>query len=120
MEGISVIGLLLVFVLFTFFLVELCRFILSFDKGKRIGIPIHLIGTITSIFLLIFTVSATFGYNISSKSFAYVTIILGVLSFIAISIDSFIIEKSQRRSRCHGRSASRSRKSRKYRSLIEN
>lgn len=120
MEDISIVGLLLVFVLFTFFLVELCRFILSFDKGKRIGIPIHLIGIIGSIFLLIFTVSATFGYNISSKPFTYVTIILGVLSFIAISIDSFIVEKSERRSRCRSHSASRSRKGRKYRSLIEN
>ena len=119
MEGISIVGLLLTVVLFALFLVEFCKFILSFEKGKRAGIPIHLLGTISSVFILIFTVSATFGYNIGSKKFSYVAIVLGTISFILLSIDSLVIEKSDKKVRY--RAAARSRKHRRYnRNLQEN
>lgn len=119
MGSISIVGLLLIVVVFALFLVEFCKFILSFEKGKRIGIPIHLLGTISSIFILIFTVSATFGYNVGSKSFSLVTVIFGTISFILLSLDSIIIEKSERRVRY--RTASRSKRHRRYsRSLQEN
>lgn len=96
MNSFSLLGFIISLIIFLLFLVEVINFFKSFKKGKRLYIPIHLIGLNAAALITLFTMTSSFGVQIGTNTLVTVTVALTFICFIVLSFDSLRIEKIEK------------------------
>ena len=87
------INLVINLIIITFFIREVILFFSAFKLKKKRYIPLHLLGILTIGLISICTIAVTLNLDITSRYMIIVGVILGIIFFIALTINTLITEK---------------------------
>ena len=99
MENFTLVEIVCNISLVTLFVVEIVLFILSFRKNNRSGIPIHLIGIVASLLIVLFTISIELNRTLSfeSDNVILAALIMAIIFFVSFSIKTLFTERKPRK-----------------------
>jgi hypothetical protein len=78
-----------------FFVLQAALLIRSINKKIRKRVPLHLIGTLTTLLVAIFVIKVTLGAEVTSNTFILITLVASVIFFISYGLDSLYIIKNK-------------------------
>lgn len=95
MNNISVVSVMICLFMLGFFILQAALLIRSINKKVRKRVPLHLIGTLTTLLVAVFVIKVTLGSEVTSNTFILITLVASVIFFISYGLDSLYIIKSK-------------------------